>query len=328
VTIATGKNRRRQVYHPIKSLNMSKRLISGVMIYAITFLAQGLASCGKEFSSTTASSATSTQSTASTVTSSSAAIAVATDSATGDSIYILQTCARGFFRDSVSASNLPDSIASFLNSNYPGYIFMKAFAIRDSAGSTNSYVVIVTFDGKPVGLLFSAGGSFLQVLEQRESGDLSNQGWHEGGRFSGRDGLQQDTLAVSSLPASITGYFSAGYPGDTLLKVFRNIDSSYLVISADNGLYATLFSSQGNFIQRNELPAPPGPAITLPQDSLPASVLSSLASAFPGYVFEKAFAITTGIQVAGYLVVLDANGTKYAVWFDSSGNTVAVKTLW
>jgi len=307
---------------------MRKRFLSGVILLVLGILGQAVSSCGKEFSSSATSSTTRSSSSGASTTSTSSTIAVATDSSSADSVYIIQSCAKGYYRDSVGASGLPDSITSFLNSNYPGYSFLKAFEIRDSAGTIGGYVVIVSFDGKPVGLLFTAEGSLVQVLEQREAGDLSNRGWHEGGHFSGRNGMQHDTVALTSLPSPIIDYFSTHYSQDTLLKAFRNADSSYLVISADNGLYANLFNSGGTFINREELPAPGGQVQAVIMDSLPAAILIYLSSTYPDYVPEKAFTLLNAGQVSGYLVVLDANSTKYAVWFDPAGNMIAVRTVW
>ena len=41
------------------------------------------------------------------------------------------------------------------------------------SGNITGYVVIIQFDGNPVGLKFDASGNFILVLEQREGRDLS-----------------------------------------------------------------------------------------------------------------------------------------------------------
>jgi hypothetical protein len=175
----------------------------------------------------------------------SATIAVADASGGSDSIYILQQCNPGFFRDSVAETSLPDSLLSFLNANYAGFSFQKSFEIKDSAGTNGGYVVIITFNNKPIGLLFDSSSNFLHVLEQREHGDLEGGGWHDGGRFEDRDGKHRDTIALGSLPSAISTYMSTTYPSDTLVRAFLNKDSSILVISKNDGLFANLFSSTG-----------------------------------------------------------------------------------
>jgi hypothetical protein len=249
-------------------------------------------------------------------------------------VYILQRCDAGFFRDSIAASALPDSVQHYLTINYPGYLFEKVFEIKDSSGTVGGYVVIISFNGKPVGLLFDASGKFQRVLEQREGGDLEGEGWHHGGRFEDRDGSHRDTIALASLSASISSYMSANYPADTLIRAYQNRDSSILVISKNNvGLFANLFSSAGIFIKRVVI-LPPGLLASPPvvqsivQDSLPAADQTYLTNTYPNYVFETASSLTVNGQLQGYVVIIDADNTKYSVWFDASGNVIATITIW
>jgi hypothetical protein len=302
---------------------MSKLVVSGHAICLLAVFSLGIVSCSKDLSSSSsASSATTTSST-------SATIAVVVDSTSGDSVYILQPCANGYFRDSITSSALPAAITSFLDSTYSGFSYLKEFVIKDSAGTVGGYVVIISYNGKPVALLFNASGTLERVLEQREGGDLNGHGWHEGGRFGHRDGLHGDTVALSALPAAIATYFTDNYPQDTLLKAFKNYDSSYLVISTDSGfVYATLFKSDGTFIKRITIRAPEGNISGVDQSALPSNILSYLTAAYPDYVFEKAYSLTVNSTVEGYLVIIDANNTKYAVEFDGSGNFLSSRTIW
>ena len=293
--------------------------------YVAVFAALILSACNKDLSRSTSSSTTSTTS------ATSATIAVAVDSVSGDSIYVKQECPRGFFRDSISASSVPSNISTYLNSNYAGFSFTKAFVIKDSTGTIAGYVLIVQYNGKPVALFFSAGGSFVQVLEQTESGD-NEHGWHTGGRYGNRNGLQGDTVALSALPSAIGSYFSSNYPNDTLLRAYKNIDSSYLVISTDSIVYASVFTSTGVFVKRvaltNNSSMFNGDIKSVAQDSLPAIAVAYLNTTYPNYVFDKAFSVTRNGTLQGYVVVIDANSTKYAVLFDASGNYVAVRIIW
>lgn len=186
-----------------------------------------------------------------------AAITVAANStsASTDSKYIVQPCGRGQVRDSIAASALPASITTYLTANYAGYTFRKAYSIKSSDGIINGYVAIIYFNDKPVGVLFDSNGNFVKVLEQREKGDLDGKGWHQGGRFEDRGAIKKDTVAFSALPSAVTSYLSSNFGTDTLLKAFTNRDSSYLVISKNNGLFASLFDAKGNFVKRVELPS-------------------------------------------------------------------------
>ena len=307
---------------------MRKAIQSGSFILLISMLSFSIISCNKELSR-----AGSSNSPGPATTSTSTTIAVAVDSAGTDSVYFLQSCNRGYFRDSVISSALPDTILNYLNDNYSGYKFDKAFEIEDSAGTIGGYVVIINFNGKPVGILFDAAGNFQRVLEQRERGDIEGGGWHQGGRFDDRDGKHHDTIAVSSLPTAVSSYLSANYSSDTLLRAYRNRDSSILVISRDDGLFANVFTSAGVFVKRIALD-PHGLKFNPPQiqfivqDSLPSADLTYLVNAYPNYVFETALSVSVNNQVERYGVLLDANNTKYAVWFDTAGNVIATVIVW
>jgi hypothetical protein len=303
---------------------MKKLFASGKFFCLMATLLFAVTACTKNLSTST--SATSTPVTTST----SSTIAVAVDSAgTTDSIYVIQPCARGYFRDSLVASALSSAITSYLDSAYSGYSFLKGYVIKDSAGTVGGYVVIISYNGKPVALLFNASGVLVRVLEQREAGDIDGDGWHHGGRFGNRDGLHHDTTSLSALPASITSYYSSNYPQDTLLKAFRNSDSGYVVISKDSGLiYATVFSSTGSFVKRTILAAPDGQLAAIDQGTLPSSVLSYLTTTYPDYVFERAYSLTADGSIRAYLVVIDANNTKYGLIFDSSGTLLSAQTIW
>lgn len=307
---------------------MRKAIYSVPFILLLVTVLFSVVSCSREMSA-----ATGTVSPGNTTSSTSATIAVATDSSGGDSVYILQQCDRGYFRDSISAAAVPDSISTYLNANYSGYVFGKAFEIVNNAGTIGGYVVIISFNGKPVGLLFDASGNFQRVLEQREGSDIHGEGWHHGGRYDDRDGSRRDTIALSVLPATVGSYIASNYPSDTLIRAYQNRDNTFLVITKNNGLFANLFSSGGDFIKRVSL-TPTGFSIQPPvlqnigQDSLPAAGLSFLTTTFPDYVFESALSLTVNGQLQGYLVVIDANNTKYSVWLNPAGDLVAVLPIW
>src|SRR5205823_2665595 len=143
------------------------------------------------------------------------AIAVGTTSlsstSAADSIYIINTCSPDSHRDSVDFNSLPPAIGTYLTSNYAGYAFQKAFVIKDRSGNVQGYVVVIVFNGNPVGLKFDSTGNFLKVLEQREGRDLDGPGWHSGGHFDDRDGKDHDTISFSGLPSAVQTYFNSNY---------------------------------------------------------------------------------------------------------------------
>lgn len=259
--------------------------------------------------------------------STSSVIAVSADSAGTDSVYIIQPCAAGYYRDSIAASAVPSTAIAFADSNYAGYSFINAYQIRDSTGTIGGYVLLVRYDGKPVGLLFDAGGNFVRVLEQRERGDMNGPGWHRGGRYGNRDGRHADSVSLTALPSPITSYLSANYPGDTLVRAYRDVDSGYLVITQDNVLYANLFSTAGTFEKRVSLYHDQHVVAAVTDSELPAAIVSYLNNTYPAYVLDNGYAFVYDQSIQGYIVVIDANNTKYALEFDASGNFLAAITI-
>ena len=300
-------------------MKRNMRKTSVLNLLSLAFILATFASCQKENSLTSTDTPTEdfTQ-----------AIAVAASSTTaGDSVYVVGTCARGHRTDSISVSSLPVATTNYLSANYAGYTSAKAYTDKDSSGNVNGYVVLITYNGKPVGLKFDASGSFVRVLEQREGHDMKGRGWHNGGRFDDRDGKRRDTVAISALPAAITTYFAANYSQDTLVGALKDKDGSYVVVSINNGPFATVFDTAGAFIKRVELPARKGHANSIELTALPASAQSYLQTTYPNYVFKHAFQIVRDGVVEGYAVFIDANATKYGIWFDGNGSFAKAVTV-
>jgi hypothetical protein len=291
-----------------------------------TFIAAGLLlatiSCKKENSLST-DDLNSQQELAS----SSTSLAIAASSSGSDSIYLVNICSRRSHKDSIAFSGLPTSALTYLSTNYAGYTSSKAFTIKDTSGTITDYVAVIVYNSKPVGVLFDATGAFVRVLEQREGRDLNGAGWHHGGCFDDRSGAKKDTIALSSLSTTVTSYIATNYPQDTLVRAFSNRDSSIVVLSMNNGLYATMFTSTGTFVKRIQLPAKNGRHASIELAALPQAAQTYLSTIYPNYVFKHAFKITANNAVTGYGVFLDSNATKYAVEFDAAGNFVKAATI-
>lgn len=241
-----------------------------------------------------------------------------------DSLYALDACKKGDKKVSVEFSALPSSIGSYLTTNYGGYTFSKAFQIANkTTTAVEGFVVVVQFNGKPVALKFDASGTFVKVLEIREGKSLKGKGFHIGGCFENRDGKQRDTLALTALPVGIKNYMASNYAADTLAHAFVNKDQSIVVISKNINYFATAFSATAAFIKRVQLPAFPAKGRSVEASALPATATAYLTATFPNYVFKKAFEVRSNGTVKGYLVLIDANLTKYAVHFDANGQYIS-----
>jgi len=75
------------------------------------------------------------------------------------------------------------------------------------------------------------------------------------------------------------------------------------------------------------LPAHDGDHAAITEDALPATITYYLDTVYPNYFFEKAFSISVDGAIKGFVVVIHANNTKYAVGFDSSGNYIGSKPI-
>ena len=289
--------------------------------YALAVLTVFFTSCQKENQSTELEAESATIAVA--------ASEAATGSTSGtDSVYLLQPCKRDEKRERITEAQLQASIKTYIADNYAGASFHKAFAVKNRTGNASGYVVVIYFDDKPVGLLFSTDGNFVRVLEQRERGDLNGPGHRRGGRFEHRDGQQRDTIAISALPAAITAYFAGNFTIDVVVKAYRGKDNSIIIVSKNNsGVFATVFSAINGFIRRVQFPSRPGQHISIELRQLPSVVVNYLAQTFPNYVFNKAFEVSLNGTVQGYIILLDANNTRYAIAFDATGNFLKLKVI-
>ena len=255
--------------------------------------------------------------------------AVSGSANTTDSLYAMDACKKGNKKTRVELSSLSASIKNYLSANYPGNTFLKAYQIANQTTSVlESFVVVVEFNDKPVAVKFDAGGSFLKVLEIREGRNMKGKGgWHAGGLFDNRDGKHRDTLAISAIPAAIKAYMLSTYPADTLVHAFVNKDKSVIIISRNIEFYATSFTASNVFIKRIQLPAGPAKVRSIEASVLPSKVPTYLTSTYPNYVFKKAFELKVNGALKGYLVLIDANLTKYAIHFDASGQFIKAVTI-
>ena len=232
--------------------------------------------------------------------------------------------------DSIAFSALPAAVGTYLIGNYAGYTFNKAFAV-DSAKGITAYIVVIKYNSNFVGLKFDTSGNFVKVLEQRDQADnRKGQGLHLGGPFGDRSAPQKDTIAISAIPTVVKSAFTSKYAADTLLHALITPDTTYILISKDNGLFITAISKTGTLLQRQAMPKPQAGVSQLTavaQSNLPSAVTTYLNTTYPSYVFNKAFSVKVKSVLQGYDVFITANNTKYVVNFNGSGTFVNAITL-
>ncbi len=194
-----------------------------------------------------------------------------------------------------------------------------------------AYIVVIKYNDNFVGVKFSPIGTFIEVLEQRDQTDnRKGQRSHPGEPLGDRGAPQQDTLALSDLPSVVKLAFTTRYATDTLLHVLVTPDTTYILISKNNGLFTTAISDTGTIFQRQQMRRPQvnaGQLTAITQSNFPSAIATYLSITYPSYVFNQAFAVKSKGVLAGYDVFITANNTKYAVNFDASGTFVTAFTL-
>lgn len=278
----------------------------------------GLASCKKENASKSASASVSS----STVTSTGAIALSLASSTTTDSVYMVGCYGKHDKKDTVAFSALPTAIGTYLTANYSGYTFKKAYSITDSTKTVVNYIVVIKYNSALVGLKFTAAGTFVSTLEQREGIDLKGPGWHQGGPFDNRDGKHRDTVAISALPTAVSSYFSTTYPTDTLLHASITPDNVYILISKNGVLYSTAVTAAGKLVKRVQIEKHDLKHAVVTEANLLAAITTYLTTTYPGYVFDKAFSESSSGTLQGYVVFITSNSTKYAILFNASGTFV------
>lgn len=288
-------------------------------------------SCTKDAANTaTNATTTAANSALATAVASTGSIAIASISLSGstDSLYLVGCMGKRDKKDTVAFSALPATVGTYLTANYAGYTLKKAFSVKDSAGTLLNYIVAIQFNGNPVGLKFAADGTFVSVLEQRIGDDLKHgRRFHEGGPFGDRNGRPRDTIALSAIPTAVSAYFTANYAADTLLHAFVTHDSTYVLISKNNGLYATVITPTASLVKRALIDNHRGKIASVTEAALPAPATTYLTTTYAGYVFNKAFSISKAGVIQSYDVFITVNNTKYVVAFDAAGTFVAAKAI-
>lgn len=171
--------------------------------------------------------------------------------------------------DSIAISSLPTTITTYISSNYAGATVQKAGKDKDG-----NFVVLISQNNTPKGLLFNSSGVFQKELPAPPQGKGGPMGGQQGGpKGQGGNGGQQGqggtnagqgqqappqltAVDVKNLPSAITTYISTKYTGATVDKAGTDKDGNYVVlILVNNQPKGLLFDAKGTF--QKELPPPP-----------------------------------------------------------------------
>jgi hypothetical protein len=116
-----------------------------------------------------------------------------------------------FAGNAITQSNLPDSIKTYLESNYAGYTFIGA-EVRLENSIVSGYAVAILYNSQPLLLFFDANAKFIAI----KTGHTKPSGQRP----------KEISIAQTELPAVITSYLSANYSGYTFVSAEVAKDSS------------------------------------------------------------------------------------------------------
>lgn len=292
----------------------------------IAAIASVFTACQKSSVTPTDTAANSTATTGIIAVTTTTALAGATTATTKDTVFLVNCFGPRDKKDSVAFSALPAAIGTYLTANYSGYTLAKSIQVTDATKAVINYIVVINYNGSPVGLKFTPAGVFVSVLEQRVGDDIKGgRPFHPGGPFGNRNGQHPDTVALSAVPTAVSSFFSTTYPTDTLLHAAITPDNTYILISKNKTLFATAITGAGKLVKRVQIDAQPAKHTAVLQAALPVAISTYLTATYPGYVFDKAFSANNKSGVLEYTVFITSNNTKYALRFDAAG--VFVKAL-
>ena len=149
----------------------------------------------------------------------------------------------------VAVANLPVAITTYISTNYAGA------TIKDAKKDPQGYYLVAVTIGTTVKVLvFKADGTFvkeLSVPDKPAKGDSAHHPKPEVGDTTHHSKpLGLTSVAVSSLPATITTYISTNYAGSTIEKADKETSSGdYIVLieTKDSKRVLLLFGSDGTF---------------------------------------------------------------------------------
>ena len=229
----------------------------------------------------------------------------------------------------IDPAALPLAITDYLSTNYPGYAIVQADVRKDAAGVVKGYETLITVNNVQYELEFDATGKFTKL----ETPDGHEQG---------------NGIAASALPAAVTSYLTANYPGYTFREAETHLVngtlSSYQVEILQNGtLFELTFDAAGAFVGLNLKGEGMGEHggkgdgehgdggkqssdSLIVQAALPAAVGTYLGATYPGYTFVSAWIEKDKAGAfAYYEVKFTVAGKTYEAEFDATGKFVKLE---
>ena len=187
---------------------------------------------------------------------------------------------------SIPVDSLPLVAKNYLATNYTGYTWVKGYRQKDSAGVIVAYKTIIRHNNQTIVVRFNGAGAFVSATIL-------------GGGQGGGTRHCRDTIAtVNTLPAAVTTYLTANYPGYMFLSgvIKRSTQTNVCTVkgyeikikSATNIFWGIKFDAAGGFLNAQQYGGPaPAPCrdTILAAANIPAAIATWLNTNYPAYTF-------------------------------------------
>lgn len=214
----------------------------------------------------------------------------------------------------INSTTLPAAITAYLAANHPGYVIVQADVKKTVAGVVREYEVLIMVNNVQYELEFDGTG----VFKELETSDGHRQ---------------ENAIAASALPAAITNYLTANYPGYVFREAESRAANGVLVgyeveIVLNNTEFELYFDAAGVFLrldsERNDKDDDDwdddDKYSAIAQSALPAAVTTYLTTNYAGYTFVSAEVEKNKAGVViGYEVEFTLGGKKYEADFNAAG---------
>lgn len=211
----------------------------------------------------------------------------------------------------INSTTLPAAITTYLAANHPGYVIVQADVKKTVAGVVREYEVLIMVNNVQYELEFDGAG----VFKELETSDGHRQ---------------ENAIAASALPAAITNYLSANYPGYVFKEAETLAANGKLVgyeveIVLNNTKFELYFDALGTFLsldsERNDKDNDDDDKYSaIAQSALPAAVTIYLTTNYAGYTFVSAEVEKNAAgTVTGYEVKFTLGGKAYEAEFNAAG---------
>lgn len=183
----------------------------------------------------------------------------------------------------IDPSVLPAAITTYLAANHPGYAIVQADVKKKAAGAVKEYEVLIAVNNVQYELKFDGAG----VFKKLETADGHKE---------------ENAIAASALPASVTSYLAANYPGYVFKEAETRASNGALVgyqvlIVQNNTEFELNFDAAGTFLSMDSEGKDDdhgkgddddGMDSVIVQSALPAVIGTYLSTNYAGYTFVKA----------------------------------------